>query len=138
MKVSLEVQEAGTDHDIDTAFKTFAKKKVDAVLVTADPFFNNRRAQVVALAAKTKLPAIYQWPGFVEAGGLMSFGPSKVDAYHEAGIYVGRILKGEKPADLPVLKATKPKRFVDLATARAIGLKIPPKLLAGTVVVRRP
>jgi putative tryptophan/tyrosine transport system substrate-binding protein len=139
LKLTLEVQNAGTNSDIDVAFKAFAKKRVDAVLVTADPFFNNRRAQIVALAAKTKLPAIYQWPAFVEAGGLMSYGPSKAEAYHQAGIYAARILNGGRAATLPVVKPKKFSLVVDLAMAKALRLKIPPKLLArGAVVLRRP
>jgi putative tryptophan/tyrosine transport system substrate-binding protein len=109
LKLKLEMQEAAGDRDIniEAAFQGFASQRVDALLVTADPMFNNRRAQVLALAAKHSLPAIYQWREFVTGGGLMSYGPSITEAYRQAGINAGRILKGAKPADIPVVQPTR-------------------------------
>jgi putative ABC transport system substrate-binding protein len=106
-----------------------AKKEVQALLVTADPFFNSRRPQVVAGAQALKVPAIYQWSGFVVAGGLMSYGPSIADAYRQAGTYAGRILKGAKPGDLPVVQPTKIDLVINVENAKAFG-GIPPELLA--------
>src|SRR6516164_185607 len=136
MKLQLVVEKAGAEGDIKTAFKTLARQKVDALLVTADPFFNSRRAQVVALAAEHKLPAVYQWRGFAVAGGLMSYGPSIADAYHQAGIYVGRILDGAKPAELPVMLPSRFETVINLETAEALKLKIPHSLLARSTLLR--
>jgi ABC-type uncharacterized transport system substrate-binding protein len=135
MKLQLVIQKAGVAGDIKTAFKTLARK-VDALLVTADPFFNSRRAQVLALAAEHKIPAVYQWRGFAVAGGLMSYGPSIAEAYHQAGIYAGRILDGAKPADLPVMLPSRFELVISLETAEALKLKIPPSLLARAELLR--
>jgi putative ABC transport system substrate-binding protein len=134
MNLRLEVQEIATEREIDPTFKTIARKGVGALLVTADPFFNSRRAQVVALAAGLAVPAIYQWSGFVAAGGLMSYGPSIADAYHQAGIYAGRILGGAEPADLPVVLPTKFDLVINLEKAKAFGPEIRPELLARAIV----
>jgi putative ABC transport system substrate-binding protein len=123
-------QNGGVDHPLDEAFRELAEKKVDAVVVTADPFFNFRRPQVVALAARYQLPGVYQWREFVSDGGLMSYGPSIGDAYHQAGVYAGRILKGAKPDDLPVTQPTKFELVINQKTARALGLEISPLLHA--------
>jgi putative ABC transport system substrate-binding protein len=126
----IEVLEAPTGRDIDTAFARLAQKPIDALLVGPGPFFNNRRVQLVTLAAYHRVPAIYFQREAAEAGGLMSYGTSLTDAYRQAGVYTGRILKGEKPGDLPVMQSTKFDFVINLNTARAFGLTFPPSLLA--------
>lgn len=130
MHLKLEVQKAAAESEIDTAFAMFTQQRVDGILVTADPFFNNRRDQVVALAKAAKIPAIYQWREFVDAGGLMSYGPSITEAYRQAGIYAGSVLKGAKPTDLPVVQPIRFQFVINRRTARQLGLAIPAKLLA--------
>lgn len=126
----LVFQNGGADHPLDEAFQALAARKVEALVVTADPFFNFRRSQVVALAARYAIPAIYQWREFVADGGLMSYGPSIGDAYHQAGVYAGRILRGAKPADLPVLQPTRFELFINQSTATSLGLEVSPVLHA--------
>ena len=104
--------------------------KVDALLVGADPVFFDNRGRIVALAARRAVPAVYELRDFADDGGLMSYGPGIVEAYYQAGIYAARILKGEKPGDLPVMQSTKFEFVINLKTAKTLGLTVPPTLLA--------
>jgi putative tryptophan/tyrosine transport system substrate-binding protein len=126
----MDVLHASTGRDIDTVFSGLAQKPVDALLVGPAVLFTIRRVQVVTLATYHRVPAIYTLRGDTEAGGLMSYGTSVTDAYRQAGIYTGRILKGEKPADLPVIQSSKFEFVINLNTAKAFGLSFPPGLLA--------
>jgi putative ABC transport system substrate-binding protein len=124
------IVKAGTESEIDAAFVTMVQAGVGAVFVGSGPFYNSRRRQLAVLAARHSLPASSNVREFVEAGGLMSYGASDTDAYRRGGLYVGRILKGEKPGDLPVELPTRYELVFNLATARTLKLDIPPKLLA--------
>jgi putative tryptophan/tyrosine transport system substrate-binding protein len=130
IRKQIEVLEAPTGRDIDTAFASLAQKPIDALLVGPSPLLNNRRVQLVTLAAYRRVPAIYSWREAAEAGGLMSYGTSMTDAYRQAGVYTGQILKGAKPADLPVMQSIKFEFVINLNTAKAFGLSFPPGLLA--------
>jgi putative tryptophan/tyrosine transport system substrate-binding protein len=126
----INIVRASTETEIDTAFATLAQQGSGALLVTADPFFTSRRDQVLALAARYKLPTIYFQREFPDNGGLSSYAPDFADGYRQAGVYVGKILKGTKPADLPVMQPTKFELVINLKTAKALGLTIPPGVLS--------
>ena len=126
----IHVSNASSDSDLASSLAARAKDGLDALIVMDDAFFLSRRDQLADIAARHKKPAIYPWPEFVHAGGLMSYGTSLADAYRQAGMYVGRILKGEKPAGLPVMQPIKFELAINLKTAKALGLEIPPTLLA--------
>ena len=125
----IEVLNASTEREIDSAFTSLSQLRAAALLVTADPLLFNRRQQIVELTARQRIPAIFEWREFTEAGGLVSYGSSIANGYREMGIYAGRILKGAKPADLPVLQATKYELVINMKTAKALGLAIPQSLL---------
>jgi ABC-type uncharacterized transport system substrate-binding protein len=128
--VKLRIFHANSEDDLDRAFAALVQERTDALLVGNDTFFVNQREQIVTLAARHGLPAIYTFRSFAEAGGLMSYSTSLVDVYRQVGFYVGRILKGEKPADLPVVQPTKFELVINLKTAKTLGVKISDNLLS--------
>jgi putative tryptophan/tyrosine transport system substrate-binding protein len=126
----LVVVNAGTDAELDAAFDAFPQRRVCAVMINPDPFLLGRADRIATLAVRQRLPTIFHLREPVASGGLMSYGASFVDAHRQAGVYVGRILKGEKPADLPVPQATTFELAINLKTAKALGLEVPDRLLA--------
>jgi putative tryptophan/tyrosine transport system substrate-binding protein len=130
MGLQIMVHKTRTSREIDAAFDTFVRERPDALFVNPDPFFLSRRVQLVHLASRHAIPASYGAREYVEIGGLMSYGPSLVDAYRQVGVYTGRILKGEKPADLPVVQSSKFALAINAQIARMLGLTVPDKLLA--------
>ena len=130
LKQHLEVLTASTESDLEAAFTTMVQHRVGSLIVMPDPFFISRREQLVALAARHAMPAIYPTRWFADLGGLMSYGGSILDLNQQAGICVGKILKGAKPADLPVQQSTKVELVINLKTANALGHKIPVLMLA--------
>ena len=128
--VKVQTLKAATDREIDAAFVSLVQARTGALLVSSDVFLNNRIEQIVALAARHAIPTMYAFREFAVAGGLISYGPSLIEQYRQVGLYTGRILKGEKPVDLPVIQATKFELVINLKTAKALGLQIPDRLLA--------
>jgi putative ABC transport system substrate-binding protein len=128
--LKLRVLNAASESELDSAFASLVQQPAEALFINADPFFNSSRNHIVTLAARHAVPAIYEVPEFVTAGGLISYGTSVTEAYRQAGVYTGRILNGEKPGDLPVIQPTKFDLVVNLKTAKSLGLTIPPSLLA--------
>jgi ABC-type uncharacterized transport system substrate-binding protein len=130
MGLQIQVLNVSTSHEINTAFATFVREPPDALFVGLGPFLSNRRVQLVHLATRHAIPAVYASRQYTEVGGLMNYGPNIVDAYRQMGVYTGRILKGAKPADLPVVQATTFELVINAETARLLGLAVPPALLA--------
>jgi putative tryptophan/tyrosine transport system substrate-binding protein len=130
--LQIEMLNATTIGEIDAAFATFAHERPDALFVASDGFFNSRGVQFSTLTARDRIPATYSSRDIVTAGGLMSYGTDPADMFHQIGVYTGRILKGAKPADLPVVQSTKFEFVINLGTARALGIEVPPQVLAIT------
>ena len=130
MGLQIQVLNAGTSREINAVFETFVRERPDALFVGLDPFLNSRRVQLVNLASRHALPATFSNRDCAEIGGLMSYGANIADAYRQTGVYTGRILKGAKPADLPVVQATKFELVINVETARMLGISVPQSLLA--------
>jgi putative ABC transport system substrate-binding protein len=128
--VQIESLAAGNEAEIDSAFASLAQKRIEAFLVTTSSLFSDHRAQIILLAARARVPAMCFDADFAAEGGLASYGPSYPDQVRQVGLYAGRILKGEKPADLPVMQPTRFPLIINLKTAKALGLTVPPTLLA--------
>jgi len=128
-ELQIQVFNAGTIREIDAAFANLVRERIDALFVSPDPFFNSRRVHLAVLAAHRAIPATYAGRDYAEAGGLMSYGSNLADTYRQIGIYTGRLLKGAKPADLPVVQSTKFELVINAPTARMLGLTVPDKLL---------
>ena len=128
--LQIQVLNASTNREIEAAFAALARDRADALFVAGDGFFSSRRVQFATLATRDRIPAAYSERDYVAAGGLMSYGTDLTEVFHQIGVYTGSILKGTKPADLPVLQPTKFEFALNLQTARALGLEVPPQLLA--------
>ena len=129
--LQLHVLHASTERDFDTVFATSVQLRAGGIVISGDPFFNTRSELLAAMAVRYAVPTIYQFHEFAAAGGLASYGSSITNTHREAGIYTSRILKGEKPVDLPVQESSKVELIINLKTAKALGLEIPPTLLVG-------
>jgi putative ABC transport system substrate-binding protein len=130
MGLQIYVLNASTSREINAAFATFGRERPDALFVGPDPLFHSRRMQLTHLASRHAIPTAYSERGYAEAGGLMTYGTNATDAWRQAGVYTGRILKGAKPADLPVMQSTKFELVINAETARMLGLTVSPSLLA--------
>jgi putative ABC transport system substrate-binding protein len=130
MNVPIQVLRANTDREIDSVFEMIAHQRIPALMVAASPFFDTRRNKLVALAARHAIPTMYHFREFAEAGGLMSYGIDFSDAYRQVGVYTGRVLKGARPGDLPILQATKFECIINLRTAKALGIRVTDNLLS--------
>ena len=130
LRLEVHVFNASTDDEIDASFTALVRQRADAVFVAADPFFSSRHDRFVALALRHAVPAIYDNSIYTKVGGLISYAANSFEAHRSAGLYAGRILKGEKPADLPVLQPTKFELVINLKTAKVLGLDVSPTLLA--------
>jgi len=130
LRLQIQILNASTIGDIDAAFAAFAHERPDALFVAPDAFFSSRRVQFATLTARDRIPAAYTTRDAVEAGGLMSYGTDIADMFRQVGVYTGKILKGAKPADLPVLQSTKFEFAINLQTARALGIEVPPGVLS--------
>ena len=128
--MQLLILKASTESEIDAAFASLVQLHAGALVVGADPFLSGRREQIVALATRRAVPSIYAWREFAASGGLISYGPSLTSAFRLVGHYAGKVLKGEKPADMPVQQATKFELVINLKTAEALGLTVPQSMLA--------
>jgi putative ABC transport system substrate-binding protein len=128
--LELVVREASSERDIDAAFASFDRSRNGALFLLADGFFRNQSEQLIKLASQHAIPVSYPWPEFAEAGGLICYGANNPDAWRQGGVYIGRILKGAKPADLPVIQSTKLELAINRKTAKMLGLEIPATLLA--------
>jgi putative ABC transport system substrate-binding protein len=128
--LQIQILNASTIGEIDAAFATLVRGRADAIFVAPDGFFTSRRGQFATLTAVNKIPAAYSNRDYVAAGGLLRYGTDLADMFHQVGVYTGSILKGAKPADLPVLQSTKFEFVINLQTARALGIEVPPRLLA--------
>jgi len=128
--LTLHLLSASSEQDLDSVFEALAKLHIEALVIGSDPFFSRHMEKIARLALRYRVPAIYQYAEFTAAGGLMSYGGNAGESYHIAGIYVGRILNGEKPANLPVQQVTKVELIINLKTAKALGLTVPPQIVA--------
>jgi putative tryptophan/tyrosine transport system substrate-binding protein len=126
--IRLHILNASTEQELDEAFAALVKLRADGLVVPGEPFFDSQRNRIVALAAQHSVATTYVWRKYVAAGGLISYGPSLTDSYRQAGVYAGRILKGDKAGDLPVVQPTKFELVVNLRTAKALGLEVPARL----------
>jgi putative tryptophan/tyrosine transport system substrate-binding protein len=129
MSQKVFILHASSEQDFEAVFATIVQTQIDALIVGADPFFSSKRDQLITLVARYRIPAIYEWREYVQAGGLMSYGSNLADGYHQIGIYAGRILKGEKPGDLPIVQSTKVEFAINLKTAKVLGVTVPLPLL---------
>ena len=128
--MQVHIARASTVGEFDAAFEAMAQQKIDALLLANDAFFLSQRQRLIALAARHAMPAIYVWREFAVDGGLLSYSPSLLEGYRQVGIYTGKILKGAKPSDLPILQPTKFELVLNLKTSKTLGIEVPPTLLA--------